>query len=156
MLSLPSYTLITGHLFVLLSFCTHSSTSHHLLKFFYISSRLNTREVSCGYLWTVTLEELCSPSSSLHIKTWKENLSKSELQQEIRPYWTNFPFTGPLSLNSRVLDTWKICRQKIKESASSWRAWRWFSTPLSCWPKSTSPVFWKLTLVLLIPYPWRK
>ena len=75
MFPLPSYTLIAGHFFVFLSFCAHSSKSPRLLKFFSNSSRLNTRAISCGYLWTVPLEELCSPSSNLHIN-FKGNFVK--------------------------------------------------------------------------------
>jgi len=114
MLFLPNYTLIVGYLFVLLSFWGHSSASRHLLKFFFIPSRLNTQAVNYRYFWTVPLKELYSPSSNLHTNFLKVNLLKFELQQEIQPYWADFSFTRPLNLNSRVLDAWKICAKRSR------------------------------------------
>ena len=78
----------------------------------------------CGCPWTVPLEEPCFPSSSLHIRIWKENLLKFEPQQEFQPFWMDFPYIGPLSQNSRVFGAWKIYHQKIKGSTNSYRVWR--------------------------------
>jgi len=126
---LPSYTLIVGHSFVLLLFCVLSSASHRLMKSFYTSMKLNTQVVNCGCPLNSAPRRAVLSLFSLHIRISKENLLKFEPQEEIQPFWMDFPYIGPLGPNSRVLDAWKIYHQKIKGSSNSYRARRSSSTP---------------------------